>query len=341
MENWKKGDSLVKKIFGKNEFILLILMIILSFVLNSFNSAFLTVTNFLSMSRGFAIEGIALVGMSMLLIMGMFDMSIGSVMVLASYLFTVCVGEFKLPVIVALLIALAAGAAVGVINGLIITRLKVNAFITTLGTMTIFRGLVLALSQGASKRCVDKAFCSLSLSAVGKVPTVLIGIVIVFILADFALRNIRWFRQLYFIGGNPNSAELTGINVRKMRLIMFGFSGFMAALAGCFSASRLQGSVPTNNAGTAMKLMVACVIGGSSFSGGRGSMLGSVLGLVFLTILNNGMIMLKISDYWFNCVLGIFLIAVVFINTLSASSVERNKAKQVKKETIALMNDQK
>ena len=160
-------------------------------------------------------------------------------------------------------------------------------------------------------------------------------------LADFALRNIRWFRQLYFIGGNPNSAELTGINVKKMRLIMFGFSGFMAALAGCFSASRLQGSVPTNNAGTAMKLMVACVIGGSSFSGGRGSMLGSALGLVFLTILNNGMIMLKISDYWFNCVLGIFLIAVVFINTLSASSIERNKAKQIKKETIALMNEHK
>lgn len=341
MENKKpKGDSLVKKILGKNETVLFLLIVILCAVLSSANDGFLTSANFLSMTRSFAIEGIALIGMTMLLIMGVWDMSIGSIMVLASYFFTVGVSEWKLPMLVAMLIALVSGIIVGAINGVLITRLNVNAYIATLSTMSIFRGLVYALSQGAPKRCVEKAFSSLSLASIGKIPVMFICVIILFVLFDIALRKVRWFRQLYFIGGNPNSAELTGINVRGMRLIIYIATGFLAALAGCLLSSRLQGSVPTGNANTAMTLMVACVIGGCSFAGGRGTMLGAVLGHAFLKILNNGLIMLGISDAWFNGVLGIFLIVVVFINTLSATSVERNKAKRVRAETLALMNSE-
>ena len=327
----------VKAVIRHNEFVLIILILVLCIVLQFVNKGFFTLANFRTMSRGFAIEGFALIGMSCLLVTGMFDMSIGSVMVLASFLFTSSVSKSGTPVILALLLALAAGTAVGLVNGLVVTKLHVNAFITTLSTMTIFRGLVLSVTQGNPIRCTDRAFTALSKSSIAGWPVMLFVFIIVIVLLDYCMRSIRWFRQLYFIGGNENSAELTGINVRKMRVILFTVSGILAALSGCLSASRLQACVPTSYTGAAMKLMVACVIGGCSFNGGRGSLFGSVLGLLFLALLDNGMVMMNINIYWFDCILGLFLIAVVFINTVSASSAERNQAKRLRQRTLQMM----
>lgn len=340
-ENKKTGaGSSLKGIVKHNEFVLVVLIVVMCIVLSQVNNGFLTVTNFKSMSRGFAIEGFALIGMAFLLTTGMFDMSIGSVMAFAGYIFTSLVSKSDFNVVIALVIAVIAGGAVGAINGLMVTKLKVNAFITTLATMTIFRGLVLSMSQGNPLRCATKAFSSLSKASIGGWPIMLFIIILVFIALDLMMRNVRWFRQLYFIGGNENSAELTGINVKRMRVILFIISGALAALSGCLSASRLQASVPTSYTATAMELMVACVIGGCSFDGGRGTIFGSALGLLFLTLLDNGMVMMEISIYWFECILGLFLIAVVFINTLSASSVERSKAKQIRQQTLRSLNQQ-
>lgn len=141
------------------------------------------------------------------------------------------------------------------------------------------------------------------------------------------LRKVRWFRQLFFVGGNENSAELIGINVLRIRLILFIIIGALAALSGALSSSRLEAAVPTAYIGTELKLMVACVIGGCSLNGGTGSLLGAALGLAFLFLLDNGMVMMGIDIYWFQGILGVFLIGVVTINTISASSVEKSQKK--------------
>jgi ribose transport system permease protein len=304
------------------EFILIVMIAVLCVLIGQLNEGFFTSANFRSMSRGFTIEGFTLIGMCFLLITGTFDISVASVMAMAGYIFT-SLAVAGANVWIALLAAILSGGAIGVCNGFIITRLKVNPFITTLATMTIVRGVVLSISQGNPIRLSTPQFGQFSSAAIGGVPVMFIILVIALAVLDFMLRKVRWFRQLYFIGGNENSAELTGINVQRIRFILFAVIGALAALGGSLSSSRLEASVPNAYVGTEMKLMVACVIGGCSLNGGKGTLSGAALGLAFLFLLDNGMIMLGIDIYWFQGILGLFLIGVILVNTISASSIER------------------
>ena len=321
-----KGQSrrktILRSITEQTEFVLVILIVVICIVLSQLNAGFFTSANFKSMSRGFAIEGFTLIGMCFLLITGTFDISVASVMAMSGYVFT-SLAVAGVNAWLAMVAAVLTGGAIGACNGFIITRLKVNPFITTLATMTIVRGVVLSISQGNPIRLATPEFGKFSAASVGGVPAMFVFLVLVIVLLDFLLRKMRWFRQLYFIGGNEYSAELTGINVQKMRFILFAVIGALAALSGSLSSSRLEASVPNAYVGTEMKLMVACVIGGCSLSGGRGSLFGAALGLAFLFLLDNGMIMMGIDIYWFQGILGLFLIGVILVNTISANSKER------------------
>lgn len=322
--NRTTNKSAIRRMMEQTEFVLVILIAVMCIILNSVNDGFITAANFRSMSRGFTIEGFTLIGMCFLLIIGAFDISVASVMALAGYTFT-SAAIAGVNTWLALLLAIAAGGVVGLLNGLIITKLEVNPFITTLATMTVVRGLVLAISQGNPIRLSTPEFNRFSTANIEGVPVMFLLLVLTIVALDFMLRKVRWFRQLYFIGGNENSAELTGINVLRMRCILFIVIGALAGLSGALSSSRLEASVPTAYVGTEMKLMVACVIGGCSLNGGSGTLLGAALGLAFLFLLDNGMVMMGIDIYWFQGILGVFLIAVVLINTFSATSVEKRQ----------------
>ena len=312
------------------EIILIVLIVAFCAVFSQVNEGFLTMANFRSLLKGFTIEGFALVGMCFLLISGVFDISVASVMAMSAYVFT-SMAMAGAPIVVCMVAAMLIGMGIGFLNGLMITRIGVNPFITTLATMTIVRGMVLAISQGNPIRMSSEAFKSLSWSEFQGLPVIFIVFVAFAIVVDYLLRNISWFRQFYFIGGDEYSAELTGINVRKMKVTMFMIMGVLAALSGIFSASRLEGSVPTAYYGMEMKLIVACIVGGCALTGGQGSVFGATLGLIFLFILDNGMVMMGIDIYWFQGILGFFLIGIVLINTLltkgikdRASSVDLN-----------------
>lgn len=333
------GDKAEKHIFlrmitQQKEFVLIVLLAITCILLSQINDGFFTAANFRSMSRGFTIEGFTLIGMCFLLITGAFDISVASVMAMSGYVFT-SLSVSGLNTWLSMIVAIFTGGMIGLCNGLIITRLKVNPFITTLATMTIVRGAVLAISQGNPIRLSTPEFNRFSVAEIGSVPIMFITLIVVIIVLDFMLRKVRWFRQLYFIGGNENAAELTGINVLRMRLILFGVIGALAAISGSLSSSRLEASVPTAYIGTELKLMVACVIGGCSLNGGSGTLLGAMLGLAFLFLLDNGMIMMGIDIYWFQGILGVFLIGVILINTISANSVEKiqKSARELKQQS--------
>ncbi len=326
MEEITKKKIKLLQLTQQTEFILILLIILICVALNSVNEGFFTAANFRSMSRGFTIEGFTLIGMCFLLITGSFDISVASVMVLSGYAFT-SLSLLGLNTWIALLLAILTGAATGVCNGLVITKLRVNPFITTLATMTVVRGLVLAVSQGNPIRLSSPEFNRFSGASIEGVPIMFLVLILILVALDFMLRNVKWFRQLYFIGGNENSAELTGIDVLKIRLILFIIIGALAGLSGALSSSRLEASVPTAYVGTEMKLMVACVIGGCSLNGGSGSLFGAALGLAFLFLLDNGMVMMGIDIYWFQGVLGLFLIGVVMINTFSTASAEKSRTR--------------
>lgn len=326
ISNNPKPGITIKSVMVQPEFVLIIVLILMCFILNNVNAGFLTSANFKPMSRGFAIEGFTLIGMALLLVAGVFDVSVGSVMALSGFIFT-ALAVAGVNVYLAILISLFAGAIIGLINGLLITKIEINPFVATLATMTIVRGLVLALSQGRPIRMSTPEFNQFSTTESFGIPTMFIIFVLILILVDYLLRNVRYFRQLYFIGGNQNSAELTGINVKRVRLILYISIAVLAALSGVLASSRLEAAVPNAFSGVEMKLIVACVIGGCSLNGGHGSMLGAALGLAFLFLLDNALIMLGVDIYWFNGILGVFLIGVVLLNTFSSSSLERRQEK--------------
>jgi len=304
------------------ELVLVILIVVLCAAFSQVNEGFLTLANFRSLLKGFTIEGFALVGMCFLLISGAFDISVASVMAVSAYTFTsLAMTGWNIPVCI--IISLLLGMGIGGFNGVVITKIGVNPFITTLATMTIVRGLVLAISQGNPIRMSTPAFKSLSWTEWFDLPAVFIVFVVFVIIVDFMLRRISWFRQIYFIGGDEYSAILSGIDAKKMRIILFIIMAMLAALSGILSASRLEGSVPTAYVGVEMKLIVACVIGGCSLNGGQGTLFGATLGLIFLFILDNGMVMMGIDIYWFQGILGAFLIGVVLLNTMFSKGKNR------------------
>ena len=306
------------------EFLLIVILVAMCLIIGNHNEGFWTMANFRGLARSFALDSVVLIGMTFLLISGMFDISVASVMALSSFNFAILFVN-GLPVPIAGLITLLIAAVIGFVNGFTITKLNVNPLITTLSMQTIIRGLVQALSQGRPIRATAKAFTIFSAAQVFGIPTVFIVVVVVLVIVDLLLRHVRFFRQLYFIGGNATSAELIGIDVKRTRTVFFIITAMLAGISGMLSASRLEGATPTAYAGKELQLLVAAVIGGCSLNGGEGTMFGSALGLLFLFVLNNGLIMFRVDIFWFNFAVGFFLIMVVLINTLSGEAIAKRQ----------------
>lgn len=316
--------NLVSKVTIVRELPLMLFILVMCIVLSVASPAFLQKSNFMSLARGFSIEGITLIAMSMLLISGVFDISVGSVMALSGVICSMLIVA-NLPLPVAILGGLIVGVICGTFNAVIISIYKVNPFIVTFGTLFIARSIALAISQGNPIRVNNSTFAWMGTGLVGGFPFGFILIVVLTALADFAMRRVRFFRQLYFIGGNDTGASLTGINITKVRIISFIFTGILASLSGILSSARLSGAVPNAYQGIELKLIVAAVIGGCTLKGGEGSILGSMLGLIFLFILSNGMTLLGINIYWEPFALGVFLIIVVLYNMYAPSRMKQHK----------------
>ena len=322
MTNKSKLSNTIRPWLRIRELPLLIFILVMVAVLTYGSPAFMQKANFLSLARGFSIEGITLIAMTILLISGVFDISVGGVMALSGVVCSILMVE-KVPLPFAILGGIAVGMAFGAFNALVIVKYKVHPFIVTFGTLFIARSIGLAITQGNPIRVNDKIFTFMGTGLVGGIPFAFIVIVILAVLADFAMRRVRFFRQFYFIGGNEGGAELTGINVTRVRVISFIFSGMLAAVSGVLSSARLMGAVPNAYMGIELKLIVAAVIGGCTLKGGEGTIAGSMLGLVFLFLLSNSMTLLGINIYWEPFVLGIFLIIVVLYNMYAPSRITK------------------
>lgn len=288
---------------------------------------FLSSTNLQAVLLGFAMEAIVVIGMTMLLVSGGFDLSVGanmafSGMVAAQLLRFGLPLNIELPlgiavplaVPLAILAGLAAGAIIGLLNAGIIAKVGVNALIATLGTMTVVRGVALTIWAGQPVLNLPAAFRdNIGQGVIGIIPVPAVILIILTIVFDILMRRGRWFRQLYFVGGSEKAARLSGINVTRVRVITYVAAALLAALAGVISTSRLGAGYPNSYEPTALRVISGSVIGGCSLFGGEGTVIGSVLGLFFIYLLMNMMVMLGISPYAQGIVQGVALIlAVVF-----------------------------
>jgi len=310
------GQSFARKLGDTKEITAVGLIVLVVAVLAVSSGTFLTWSNLDSLQTSIAPSAIIATAMMILLICGVFDLSVGSVMGLAGVITSFAlVGGIPVPL--AILIGLAAGLAAGFINGVLIALVGVNPLIATFGMMQVGRGLVFVLLEGTAKHGVRGFSEQFIRIGAGKTLGVynMVWIMLVIVgAAQIITSKAQWGRQIYFIGGNQEAARSVGIRVKSASVLTYTLSGLMAALAGILRTARLEMASRYLGSGLEMRIIISCLIGGGSISGGQGSVLGAFLGVVFMSLLANSFTIMQIGDYWQNIIIGLILIVVVSVD---------------------------
>jgi ribose transport system permease protein len=294
----------------------LILTIIGICILMSFLSPyFFTTENLETTILSFAINGIVVIGMTIVMVNGGIDLSVGSVMAvigaIAGRLYQAGVSIW-----IAAPVALVIGAGLGMFNGFFITRVGLSPFITTLAMLSIARGAAFVVTQGIplSLYSMPNSFKSIGKGHIIGIPVVIIIFVVLVIIADFLMRRSTILRRVVYTGSSEKAAIFSGINVRKVKMGVYVLSSFLAGLGGILSIARFATATPYFASGLELQAISACVIGGASLAGGDGSIIGSVFGIALLAIITTSMILLNVSVYWQDLVSGMILLAAVSID---------------------------
>jgi ribose/xylose/arabinose/galactoside ABC-type transport system permease subunit len=251
--------------------------------------------------------GILACGMMVLLISGMFDLSIGGILAFSGIMAGLAAKNLALPPLVAFLIGCAWGLLLGIINGVLVTKFKINALIATLATLSIYRG-ALQLVSGAGVTNIGNGYTMFGQTQILGIYSPFWFMAVIVLLFAFLVGRTRYFRQAYYIGGNARAAKLSGINVDRTVFSFFAIMGLLAGLAGALLASRLNTAVVLAGQGVELKVITAVVLGGASLSGGVGTIFGAFLGVLLMALLQNAMIIAGINPFWQLIVVGIVLL---------------------------------
>ncbi|MCX9560416.1 ribose ABC transporter permease [Vibrio cholerae] len=296
-DNRKKLLSKEWLIEQKSLIALLFLVVVVSFL----NPNFFTVDNLLNILRQTSVNAIIAVGMTLVILTAGIDLSVGSVLALCGA-FAATLVAMEVPVLVAVPTALLAGAALGAISGIIIAKGKVQAFIATLVTMTLLRGVTMVYTDGRpiSTGFTDTAdtFAWFGTGYALGIPVPVWLMVVVFAGAWYLLNHTRFGRYVYAVGGNESATRLSGINVDRVKIGMYAICGLLAALAGIIVTSRLSSAQPTAGMGYELDAIAAVVLGGTSLMGGKGRIMGTLIGALIIGFLNNALNLLDVSSYY-------------------------------------------
>lgn len=279
----------------------LIALLFLAVVVSFLNPNFFTVDNLLNILRQTSVNAIIAVGMTLVILTAGIDLSVGSVLALCGA-FAATLVAMEVPVLVAVPTALLAGAALGAISGIIIAKGKVQAFIATLVTMTLLRGVTMVYTDGRpiSTGFTDTAdtFAWFGTGYALGIPVPVWLMVVVFAGAWYLLNHTRFGRYVYAVGGNESATRLSGINVDRVKIGVYAICGLLAALAGIIVTSRLSSAQPTAGMGYELDAIAAVVLGGTSLMGGKGRIMGTLIGALIIGFLNNALNLLDVSSYY-------------------------------------------
>jgi ribose transport system permease protein len=278
-------------------------------------SSFCSLANFSVILRNLAFEGFLAIGMMGLLICGVFDLSVGAMASLAGVIAGWLMKSASWPAPLAVVAALAAAALGGAVNGVVVAHARVNALIATLGTMGIFSGLALLLG-GPGITFLPASFTRFGQLEVRGLQAPVWLLAALAVLAHYLLTHTRYFRQFYYVGSNAKAARLSGIDVERVQIAAFTLAGTVAGLAGIVYASRIATASATVGAGAELKAITAVILGGASLSGGRGSIWGAMLGVFFMALMQNVLIIARVSSEWQGIILGGILVAAVAMDSM-------------------------
>ena len=290
---------------------LLLLALIVSVVISILTPNFLTDSNLKSVAMGMTYDLIVALGMTYVLILGGLDLSVGSNIALSGIITTLLLQKGIVGVSIAICIGLGVSFFIGAINGAVIARFRINPFIVTLGMMSLARGAAMVLTSGYFVTGLPKSFLIIGRGEILGIPFPVIASVIIVIIFDFLLKNWIHLNRAFHVGANPDNAELLGINVRRTVFLGFALCGLFSGISAMFICSRLAMGYAQFGLEIELRALGAAVIGGATFSGGRGSIWGTFLGVLLLALINNGFVLMDASIYWQKVVNGTILIIAI------------------------------
>lgn len=312
-----KKQNPVASLFKSNLIgLILIIIAMCIFLTIAVGGKFASWSNIISVVRQFSFYGILAIGSCMCIITGGIDISVGSVFALSGVVSCMSITRMGIPVPLAVILGVLIGVLMGYINGFCITVLKLPPMIATLGMQSIARGIAYTITGGYPIGSLPDSFKVIGLGNAGPIPIPIIIMVVMAVIAIIFLRLTVVGRWVYAIGGNEDGARLSGVPVNRIKRLVYAITGATAAVSGIVMAARLGVGQSTAGQGYEMDAIAACVIGGASLSGGSGNIIGAILGAAIMGILRNGLVLLDVSAYWQQTVIGAVIILAVALDNL-------------------------
>lgn len=300
-----------------NEIGLAVALVVLIGVLAVLNSDFATIDNMWNVLGDAALVGIVAWSSTLVIVAGEIDISIGPAVAFWSVILAKLNGQWgHLPLWLAIVVTLLGGFVVGGAAGWLRGRFGVPTFIVTLGLWSSLRGLAQFITDALPIPIKDSSFLDTLGGKIGPVPTAAVVMFVLFAIFAFLARSTAYGRSVFAVGGNARAAQLSGINVLRLRVLLFASNGLMAALLGIVMAGRLSSGNSGAAQGLEFSVIAAVVVGGTALQGGRGSMTGTLLGVLFITVIGNGLVIMGVNSFFQDVVSGALIVAAVLINTI-------------------------
>lgn len=310
--------SMIKKLTAKREASVALITVLAALITGLFQPKFFSISNLRSLAIGLSTDGILAIALTIVLVLGGIELSVGSVMALSCVLvgWTFLITD---NILFGIIVSLTVGIGIGLFNGLMISKLDLPPFIVTLGMQSLAKGAAYIFTEGSplSMGGLPQWFRTLGRGSVFNIPIIFIIFMALAVIFDLLMKNITTFRMIFYVGSNENAAKLSGINVSEVKVGVYMLSALLATLTGILSLSRFNVATPTLGTMAETRAISAAVIGGTSMAGGVGTVVGTVLGVVLLNIINNALVMLNVSVYWQDFVTGAILILAVTLDYVS------------------------
>ncbi|WP_342045080.1 ABC transporter permease [Bacillus sp. OTU530] len=308
-----KGKWNVKELW--NQYSTIVILVLMSVVLSVLTPNFLEVNNLLNVLKQISIIAILAAGMTFVILTGGIDLSVGSTVALSGVI-SVMLSQQGVNAIIAMAAGVAVGVAAGFVNGYLTAKVKLPAFIVTLGSFTYIRGLAYVISAGYPIVLTDPLFKFFGAGGIVGIPTPIFIMAFIYVITFFVLKYTMFGRHVYAIGGNEEAASLTGIKVGATLIKVYVISGLLSGLAGVVLAGRLYSGQPTAGVGFELDAIAAVILGGTSFTGGVGKIQGTIIGALIMGVLSNGLTLLDVSYYWQLVIKGAVIILAVLLDRL-------------------------
>lgn len=302
------------RLFFKEYGIVIALVLIIG-LLSVISPAFLTFNNMMNVLRQVSINGLLAIGATFVILTRGIDLSVGSILAFSGVVTASLVQGGAYPEWIAIAAGLLAGLVLGWVNGFVVAKWYVAPFIVTLGMMSAARGLTFVYSDGRPIPGLSESFKWIGGGTLIGVPVPVWILLIVFALSSFLLYRTRIGRYVYAVGGNEESALISGVNVKRVKIIVYSLSGLLAALAGIILTSRVTSGLPQAGSSYELDAIAAVVIGGTSLAGGKGRLWGTMIGVLLIGVINNGLDLLNVSSYYQLIVKGLVIVIAVLIDS--------------------------